>query len=315
MHVFLTGGTGAIGKALVPHLLAEGHRVSVLVRNAAKATEIESRGGSAYVADPFDRPGLTALVQQLAPEAILHQLTALTHANDFRRFDQDFALTNRFRTEVTDTLIAAGSAAGTRRLIVQSFCGWPYARVGGPVKDETAPLDPTPPATFRRSLEAIRYQEHAIQIMTGMEGLALRYGILYGPGTSIARSGTIVQLVNRRKLPLIGSGAGIWSFTHVADVAVATTAALSRGTPGIYNVVDDEPAPVGAWLPYLAQVVGAKPPHHIPVWLGRLAVGAGGVSMMTQIRGGSNAKARRELGWTLRYPSWRQGFLSGLSNA
>jgi nucleoside-diphosphate-sugar epimerase len=216
------------------------------------------------------------------------------------------------RTEVTDTLLAAGRQAGARRIIVQSFCGWPFAREGGSVKTEEDPLDPQPPAAFSRTLAAIRYLEDTVRRVEGVEALALRYGFLYGPGTSLAADGQVVENVRRRRLPIVGDGSGIWSFVHVEDAARATVAALTHGASGIYNVVDDDPAPVSAWLPALAQAVRASPPFRVPAWLARPLIGEGGVAMMTQIRGGSNAKARHELDWQPIYPSWRRGFAEGL---
>lgn len=221
-------------------------------------------------------------------------------------------MTNRFRTEVTDALMAAARLAGARRFIAQSYCGWPFARVGGPVKTEEDPLDPDPPASFRRSLAAIRHTENAVRDSSDPEALALRYGMLYGPGTAISADGSIVELVRERKLPLVGNGAGVWSFVHVDDAARATVAAVSRGDPGIYNIVDDEPAAVLSWLPVLADLAGAEPPRRVPAWLARFIIGSGGVSMMTQVRGGSNAKAKRELGWQPHYATWRRGFAEGL---
>ncbi len=312
MKVFVTGSTGAIGRQLVPLLIENHHEVVALVRSARKAAIVKTLGAQVVLADPLDREGLTAAVRKAEPEVILHELTALAGTGNFKKFDEEFALTNRFRTEVTDTLIAAARLVGARRFIAQSFCGWPFAREGGPIKTEEDPLDPTPPEKCRKALAAIRYLEDAVRGAADLNAQALRYGILYGPGTGIANDGFIVEMVRKRKLPIVGDGAGIWSFTHTADVARATVAAMSRGEPGIYNVVDDDPAPISAWLPALASVLGAKPPHRIPAWLGRLAIGEMGVSMMTRIRGGSNAKAKRELGWQPLYPSWRQGFAAEL---
>jgi nucleoside-diphosphate-sugar epimerase len=209
-------------------------------------------------------------------------------------------------------MLAAARLVGTRRFIAQSFCGWPFAREGGPVKTEEDPLDPNPPASFTKTLAAIRYLENTMQSSVDVQAVALRYGILYGPGTGIAQDGSIVALIRKRRMPIVGDGAGIWSFIHVDDVARATVAAISHGDPGIYNVVDDEPTSVSTWLPALAAAVDAKPPYNVPAWLGTLAIGAGGVSMMTKIRGGSNAKAKRSLGWQPIYPSWRRGFIDGL---
>ncbi|HEV8579720.1 MAG TPA: NAD(P)-dependent oxidoreductase [Thermoanaerobaculia bacterium] len=315
MKVFVAGGTGAVGRSLVPELVQSGYEVIALVRTLEKGRAIEAGGARFSVADALDKDELTMAVRKAEPEVIIHQLTALTGTGNFRKLDEEFALTNRFRTEVTDTLLAAARLVGARRFIAQSFCGWPYAREGGPVKTEDDPLDPNPPVSFSKTLAAIRYLEDAVRRTMDVEALALRYGIFYGPGTGIAKNGAIVELVRKRKLPIVGGGTGVWSFVHIRDVARATTAAVSQGPPGIYNVVDDEPAPVSAWLPALAEAVGARPPRKVPVWLGRLAIGEGGVSMMTQVRGGSNAKAKRELKWQLLYPSWRRGFVEGLGDA
>jgi nucleoside-diphosphate-sugar epimerase len=312
MRVFVAGSTGAVGKFLVPHLVQNGHEVVALVRDAQKAKALEVMGAQVALADALNKEELTAAIRRTEPEVIIHQLTALTGVGNFKKLDEEFALTNRFRTEVTDSMLAAARLVGTRRFIAQSFCGWPFAREGGPVKTEEDPLDPNPPASFSKILAAIRYLEDTVRKTTNLQALALRYGFFYGPGTGIAKDGLIVELVRKRRLPIVGDGAGIWSFIHISDVARATVAAVSHGDPGIYNVVDDEPAPVSTWLPALAEAVGAKPPYKVPVWLGKLAIGGGGVSMMTKIRGGSNAKAKRELGWQLDYPSWRRGFVEGL---
>ncbi len=312
MKIFLTGGTGAIGKFLLPQLLEKRHEVVALTRSAEKAVAIEEMGASAVIADPLDKQQLTAAVRRAEPEVIIHQLTALTGAGNFKKFDEEFALTNRFRTEVTDTLLAAARTIGTRRFIAQSYCGWPYARKGGPIKTEEDPLDPKPPESFTKTLAAIRYLEDKMRSVTYLEGLALRYGMFYGPGNAIGKGGAIWKMVRKRRLPIVGGGGGIWSFIHIGDAAGATVAAISNGAPGIYNIVDDEPAPVSKWLPVLAHAIGAKPPYRIPHWLGELTIGKAGVSIMTQIRGCSNAKAKRELNWTPVYPSWRVGFVDAL---
>jgi 2-alkyl-3-oxoalkanoate reductase len=312
MRVFVAGSTGAVGKFLVPHLVQNGHEVVALVRDAQKAKALEVMGAQVALADALNKEELTAAIRRTEPEVIIHQVTALTGVGNFKKLDEEFALTNRFRTEVTDTMLVAARLVGTRRFIAQSFCGWPFAREGGPVKTEEDPLDPNPPASFSKILAAIRYLEDTVRKTTNLQALALRYGFFYGPGTGIAKDGLIVELVRKRRLPIVGDGAGIWSFIHISDVARATVAAVSHGDPGIYNVVDDEPAPVSTWLPALAEAVGAKPPYKVPVWLGKLAIGGSGVSMMTKIRGGSNAKTKRELGWQLDYPSWRRGFVEGL---
>ena len=312
MKVFVTGGTGAIGKFLLPLLVENRHEVVALTRSATKAVQLEDGGVSAVIADPLNKQKLTAAVRRAEPDVIIHQLTALSGVGNFRKFDQEFALTNRFRTEVTDTLLAAARTIGTRRFIAQSYCGWPYAKQGGPVKTEEEPLDPKPPESFTKTLAAIRYLEDKVGSTTFLEALALRYGMFYGPGTAIGKGGAILKMARKRRFPIIGGGGGIWSFIHILDAARATVAAISRGAPGIYNIVDDEPAKVAIWLPALAKAVEAKPPYRIPHWLGELTIGKGGVSIMTQIRGCSNAKAKRELNWTPIYPSWRIGFVDGL---
>jgi nucleoside-diphosphate-sugar epimerase len=311
MKVFVAGSTGAIGRILVPQLLENGHEVIALVRNDRKAEALLTLGAKVAMADALNKEELTAAIRKAEPEVIIHQLTSIAHTVNLKKLDDELSLTNRFRTEVTDTLLAAARMVGARRLIAQSFCGWPFAREGSPVKTEEDPLDPNPPTSFSKTLGAIRYLEDTVKKTVDLQALALRYGPFYGPGSGIAKDGPIIKLVRNRMMPIIGNGAGIWSFIHIHDAASATVAAVSNGSPGIYNIVDDEPAPVSLWLAALADAIGAKPPYRVPVWLGKLAIGEGGVSMMTQIRGGSNAKAKRELGWKLIYPSWRQGFVEG----
>jgi nucleoside-diphosphate-sugar epimerase len=239
---------------------------------------------------------------------IVHQLTAIPATLDLRHFDRDFALTNRLRTEGTDYLLSAGQAVGVRRFVAQSYGAWPYARTGGAVKSEEDALDSTPAREMREGLAAIRHLEEAVLGARWTEGIVLRYGAFYGPGTSLAPGAEQVELVRRRKFPLVGDGGGVWSFVHVADAAEATVAAVERGSRGVYNVVDDDPAPVAEWLPALAQELGAKQPIWVPRFIGRLFAGEAGVVMMTELRGASNAKAKRELGWQPKHPSWRQGF-------
>jgi 2-alkyl-3-oxoalkanoate reductase len=312
MKVFVTGGTGAIGRFLLPLLLDKKHDVVALTRSVIKAAKLEESGVTAVIANPLDKQQLTAAVRRAEPDVIIHELTALAAAGNFRKLDEEFALTNRFRTEVTDTLLAAARTIGTRRFIAQSYCGWPYAKKGGPVKSEDDPFDAKPPESFTKTLSAIRSLEDKVRNTTFLEAVALRYGNFYGPGSAIGRGGTVYEMVRKRRLPIIGGGGGIWSFIHVLDAAHATITAMSRGTPGIYNIVDDEPAKVATWLPALAKAIDAKPPYNIPHWLGELLVGKAGVSMMTEIRGCANAKAKRELNWKPVYPSWRIGFVDGL---
>ncbi|HEU5440819.1 MAG TPA: NAD(P)-dependent oxidoreductase [Ktedonobacterales bacterium] len=314
MKVLVAGASGAIGKRLVPQLIARGDEVIALTHSPKNAEALRAAGAEPVVADALDRSAVMQALRQAAPEVVMHELTALAGAKNYRKFDDEFALTNRMRTEGTDYLLAAAQAAGVRRFIAQSFGNWNYARTGNASvpKTEEDELDPTPPRNQQQTLKAIRYLEHAVLNAEGIEGIALRYGNLYGPGTGFAAGGEIVEMVRKRAFPIIGDGGGVWSFIHVEDAASATIAAMLQGAPGVYNIADDEPAPVRVWLPELAHAVGAKPPRHVPVWLGRLIVGEVGVSLMTQIRGASNAKAKRELAWQPRYATWRQGFRKGL---
>jgi nucleoside-diphosphate-sugar epimerase len=267
------------------------------------------------VADALDRGAVLDVVRAAEPEVIVHELTALSSASSLRNFNRVFAVTNRLRTEGTDHLIEAAQAAGARRFVVQSYAGWPYARDGGPVKKEDDPFDLRPPARQRASLAAILHLEAAALNARGLDGLVLRYGSLYGPGTSTGAGGEIVELLRKRRFPIIGDGEGVWSFIHVDDAAAATAIAVERGEPGVYNIVDDEPAPVREWLPALAAAVGARPPHRVPRWLGHLLAGEVGVSLMTRVPGASNGKANAALGWAPAYPSWRVGFRTGLGAA
>ena len=309
MKVLVAGATGAMGKQLLPRLVADGHEVVGITRSEAKLDLLRELGATGVVADVLDPDQVARVVAETEPEVIIHQLTALNRPFDVRHFDRTFEETNRLRTEATDHLLAAGRAAGVKRFIAQSYAGWPFARTGGPVKSEDDPLDPSPPDGIRQSFAAIRYLERAVTGADWTEGIVLRYGGFYGPGTSLSREGgKQTKQIRERKFPVVGDGGGIWSFVHIEDAADATVAAVTRGRPGIYNIVDDEPAPVAEWLPAAASAVGAKPPRHVPRWLGRLVAGEVGVVIMTDVRGASNAKAKRELGWAPRHPSWREGF-------
>ena len=314
MKVFIAGGTGAVGKRLVPLLASTGHDVYATTRSTVKIDDLRRLGSEPVVLDILDREAVEAALAAARPEVIVHQATALSDMGDFRKFAQEFAQTDRLRIEGTDNLLAAATAAGVRRVVAQSFTGWPYARVGGPIKTEDDPLDPDPPDAALGVLAAIRHVERRVTETPDLEGVALRYGGFYGPGTSLAEGGVHLEAIRKRKFPVVGDGAGIWSFVHIDDVATATKAAIESDPTGIYNVVDDEPAPVSEWLPYLAATIGARPPRHVPAWVGKLAVGELGLSMMTEARGASNEKAKRELGWRLRYPSWRLGFREGLTD-
>jgi len=307
MKVLVAGATGAMGKQLVPRLVEAGHEVVAMTRREGKQSVLAKLGASPVVADALDAEQVADAVGRAQPDVIVHQLTAIGSVNT-RRFDRDFALTNRLRTEGTDHLLSAGRAVGVQRFIAQSFTGWPYARTGGPVKTEDDPLDPTPAREMRETLAAIRHLEDAVTGADWTEGIVLRYGYFYGPGTSLSPGGEQFEMVRKRRLPLVGNGAGVWSFTHIEDAAEATAAAVDRGSRGIYNVVDDDPAPVAEWLPALAEKLGAPRPRRVPRLVGRLAAGEAGVVMMTEARGASNAKAKRELGWQPAHPSWREGF-------
>jgi nucleoside-diphosphate-sugar epimerase len=308
MRVFVAGATGAIGRNLLPRLVAAGHQVVGTTRTEERAHLIRQLGGEALVADGLDPKAMRRAVQSAKPDAIIHEMTDLKGVSDLRHFDRAFATSNRLRTEGTDHLLAAAREAGVQRFVSQSFCGWSFARVGGAVRSEEDPLDPEPPQELRRTLEAIRYLEKVVTEAREAGGIVLRYGAFYGPDTGFFDGSFIGQIV-RRRVPVIGDGNGWWSFVHIDDAATATALAIERGAAGnIYNIVDDQPAPVREWLPALSAMLGAKPPRRVPAWLGRLVAGEHLVVMMTQVRGGSNAKAKRELGWQPAHPSWRQGF-------
>jgi nucleoside-diphosphate-sugar epimerase len=314
MRIFLAGATGAIGSRLLPLLVRAGHVVTGTTRILDKARSIRAAGAVPEVVNVLDAKEVLRVVKRAQPEVIIHQLTAIPRRFDFRRFGEEFAMTDRLRSQGTDHLLSAARAVGCRRFIAQSYGGWPYARTGTWVKTEEDPLVSSPEPAFRRSLDAILHLESAVLGESSVEGFVLRYGSFYGPGTSIGPGGSLLYDVLQRRVPIVGQGTGYWSFVHIDDAAAATLAAVPAGVPGIYNVADDEPAPVSQWLPYLAQAVGAKLPRHIPIWLARLAIGPHGVVMMTQIRGLSNQKAKRLLGWKLKWSSWRQGFRQGLES-
>lgn len=314
MRVLVAGATGAIGKRLIPLLVQAGHSVTGMTRSPDKAGGLRAAGAEAAVVDALDAAAVAIAVERARPDAIIHELTAILADLDPRKFEEQFRLTNRLRTEGTDHLLAAARSSGVRRFIAQSYAGWPYARTGGTVKTEDDPLDPNPPAAFRGILKAIRHLESAVLQASGIEGLVLRYGSFYGPGNAIGENGAVVEQLRHRRFPVIGGGTGVWSFIHIDDAARATLAAVERGAPGIYNIVDDDPAPVSEWLPTLARIVGAKPPLRMPAWLGRLAIGEQGVVMMRDIRGASNRKAKRDLGWQPQWPTWRDGFRHALSD-
>src|SRR5947208_611620 len=319
MKIFLAGATGALGRQLVPQLVARGHEVVGMTRSASKQDLVRSLGARPVVADALDPDAVAQAVASAEPEVIVHQLTALSgpmSMRDARHPDRSFAatMTNRLRTEATDHLLAAGRAVGARRFLAQSFGAFRWARTGGPALTEDDPIDPDPPAALKVALVGILHVERVVPAIDWGEGLVMRYGSFYGPGTAISRAPDALMAIpiRKRRFPVVGDGGGVFSHIHVEDAAAATVAAVDHGRPGVYNIVDDEPAPVREWLPVLARALDAKPPRRIPRWLGRLAAGETATLMMTEARGASNAKAKRELGWQLRYPSWRQGFEQGL---
>jgi nucleoside-diphosphate-sugar epimerase len=320
MKVFVAGATGVLGRALVPQLVARGHEVVGMTRSEAKQDLLRSLGARPVVADALDPDAVAQAVASAEPEVIVHQLTALSgpmSMRDARHPERSAAaiMTNRLRTEGTDHLLAAGRAVGARRVIAQSFGAFRFAHAGGPVQTEADPLDPSEsPPSLRTVQGGYLYLERAVTAIEWGEGLALRYGGFYGPGTSISLSpdATMAAPIRKRRFPIIGQGGGVFSYIHVEDAATATTVAVERGRPGVYYVVDDEPAPMREWLPVLASALDAKPPRRIPRWLARLAAGEAATAMMTEAKGASNEKAKREFGWQPRYASWRQGFAQGL---
>jgi nucleoside-diphosphate-sugar epimerase len=308
MRVFVAGATGAIGQQLVPRLIAAGHEVHGMTRSESKQAMLDELGAVPVVADALDPDQVAEAVARAKPDVIVHQLTAIPEPLDIRHLDRAFELTNRLRTEGTDHLLSAGQAVGVRRFVAQSNGAYTNGRTGGALKTEEDPLDPSPPRKMRALVAALRHLEQAVLGAEWTEGIVLRYGALYGPGTSLAPREEQFELVRERKYPLVGDGGGVWSFVHVADAAEATVATIEHGSRGVYNVVDDEPAPVAEWLPALAQMLGAKKPRRVPRFVGRLFAGEAGVMMMTELGGASNAKAKRELQWRPAHSSWRQGF-------
>jgi len=300
MRVFVTGASGAIGSRLVPQLIDAGHDVIGAHNSPDSAKLLRTLGAKPVLVDLLDASAVRKAVLDSEPEAIVHEATALANAKFGRNFDAEFSTTNQLRTKGTDALLAAAREAGVRRFVTQSFASYRYAREGGPVKTEDDPLDPTPPANAQQSWAAMAYLDRTA---TEFGGIVLRYGVFYG-----AANDGLIEPVRKRQYPVVGDGGGITSWIHLDDAAAATVLALEQDGPAIYNIVDDEPAPVREWLSVLAQAVGAKAPRHFPTWLARLFAGEAVVVMSTEARGASNAKAKRELGWAPRYPSWRSGF-------
>jgi 2-alkyl-3-oxoalkanoate reductase len=300
MRIFIAGASGAIGSRLVSQLTDRGHEVIGTFRSPGNAERVRALGAEAIELDLLDRRAVRKAVLEAEPDAIVHQATALANVRFSRRMDRTFAPTNRLRIEGTDALLAAAREAGVRRFVAQSFASMRHAREGAMVKSEDDPLDPSPLPGARESHAAMRHLDEAV---TEAGGIVLRYGGFYG-----AANDGLIEPVRKRQFPIVGDGGGVFSFIHLDDAAAATVLALERGAPGIYNIVDDEPAPVREWLPVLAAALGAKPPRHVPRWLARLVAGDVAVVMGTDSRGASNAKAKRKLGWELRHPSWRDGF-------
>src|ERR671919_2029387 len=300
MRTFVTGASGALGSRIVPQLIDAGHDVIGTHNSPASAELLRTLGAKPVMLDLLDAGAVRKAVLENEPEAIVHQATALANMKWSRNFDKVFARTNELRTKGTDTLVAAAREAGVRRFVAQSFASYRNAREGGPVKTEDDPLDPSPPANAQQSFAAMAYLE---QVVTEFGGIVLRYGLFYG-----AANDGLIEPVRKRRYPIIGDGGGVASWIHLDDAAAATVLVLEHDGPGIYNIVDDEPAPVREWLPVYAQALGARPPRRFPTWLARLIAGEAAVLMGTDARGASNAKAKRELGWTPRYPSWRTGF-------
>ena len=309
MRVLVAGATGAMGKQLVPRLADAGHEVFAMTRTEAGKARAAELGAVPVIADALDRAGVEAAVRQAGPEVVVHQLTAIRHI-DTRHFERSFAATDRLRVEGTDNLLVAARAVGVRRFVAQSNGAFTYARTGGPVKNEQDPLDHSPVRQMGPMIAAIEHLEKAVLGAAWTEGIVLRFGAFYGPGTSMAPGSEQFETIREGKFPVVGDGGGVWSFVHIADAAEATVAAVQNGRRGVYNIVDDDPAPVAEWLPELAAKLGARKPIHVPRFIGRLAAGQAGVVLMTELRGASNAKAKRELGWRPAHSTWRQGLVA-----
>jgi nucleoside-diphosphate-sugar epimerase len=312
MKILLAGASGAIGQHLVPLLVAQQHEVYGAFRNPAHTEVVKSLGATPILFDALDANAVQKALAEIKPQAVIHQLTAIPQRLDLRHIDRDFDLTNQLRTEGTRNLTTAAVNAGVEKFIAQSFAGWPYAPKGIRLKTEEDELDSHPPEKLKTMLDAIQTLEHTVLREPKFTGIVLRYGPLYGPHSNVALDGAMVEEIRQHKFPLVGQGTGVWSFLHLHDAATATVAALNHGQRGIYNIVDDDPALVSDWLPYLAECVGAKPPMHVPNAIAKLMVGEHAVVLMNDVRGVSNEKAKRELKWTPKYTSWRQGFREGL---
>ncbi len=309
MRILLTAATGVVGNQLLPQLVGEGHTVIACTRDNTKAESLRASGAQPSVFDVLHRQATIEAVLRAQPDVVVHQMTALAGVQSYRNLDRALAQTNLLRTTGLDHLLEGAQLARASRFIAHSYGGWSMERVGGPIKTEFDPLDTHVPSSMAKSLAAIRHLESSVPAARGLTGIVLRCGSFYGPGTGFARDGSMINLIMKRALPLIGSGAGVWSFVHVADAALATRNAMTHGAAGIYNIADDEPSAVADWLPALATAFGARPPLHIPTWLGRLVAGESTVLQMTTTRGLANAKAKENLGWFPTRSTWRKGFV------
>jgi nucleoside-diphosphate-sugar epimerase len=311
MRVFVAGASGVIGRRLVPMLIEQGHQVTGMTRSAEHAQKLSELGAQPAVCDVYDAGDLQAQMAAAEPQIVVHELTDLPPAFNPRRLGEQLAGNNRVREEGTRNLVAAALAAGARRMVAQSIA-FAYPPVGDGLKTEDDPLFDDAPEPWRRSVQALHVLEDSVTKTEGLEGVVLRYGFFYGPGSAYDSDGYYAREVRRRRFPIIGKGGGVFSFIHVDDAAAATVAAVERGAPGIYNITDDEPAPLREWLPVYAEAVGAKSPRRVPKWIARIAAGQYMTQLATELRAASNARAKAELGWAPRYPSWRQGFREAL---
>lgn len=311
MRVFVAGASGAIGRPLIRRLITAGHEVTGMTRSQERSEELRAAGAGAAVVDVFDADALEAAMSEAAPQVVIHQLTSLPERMNFRNKDL-YTGTNRLRTEGTRNLLRGARAAGARRFLAQSIA-FAYRPEGGQVKSEDERLFDDAPAPFASGVEALHEMEGMVLDSEGLEGLVLRYGFFYGPGTHYGADGTVTEDVRRRRMPIVGAGSGVFSFIHVDDAADATVAAVERGSPGVYNIVDDEPAALREWVPVLADAAGAKPPRRVPAWLAKLVAGRQAADFALTLRGASNEKAKHELGWQPAHPSWRRGFAEALA--
>jgi nucleoside-diphosphate-sugar epimerase len=314
MKVFIEGASGVLGRQLIPLLVADGHDVVALTRSREKAEDLHELGAEPLVGDGLDRTAVTRAVREAEPEVVIHQMTGLSSVTSFENLDRELAATNRLRTEGTDILLEAARGAGARRAIVQSYGLWSFPEAEGRAATEEDTPDPDPPATLADTVGAVRYVESTVPAADGIEGLALRYGLFYGPETGLSADGALTEAVRQGQWPIVGDGAGAYSFIHVEDAATATLAALERGAAGIYNVADDEPAPAAVWVAGLAEMLGAEPPKRVPEEVALPVAGEYPVYLSTRLSGLSNEKAKRELGWSPRYATWREGFQSMLAD-